>query len=140
MKRILFASALIIVIVMVLVLFVIYNTTCMFDGMGIGYYVERNNFETEFSNFDINISPGFSFSNNKLDLNTKRGVSNFAKENAIAYETHSCSGSSYYIKSGETFVGVSREEMHSKIDEVSGCDGCSVLVGYAMGNIIIKQE
>jgi hypothetical protein len=143
MKKIIVVLVLIIALILGAVMFAFFNTTCMFDGMSTGYYVERNTFEAEFKNFDVNISPDFSFSNNQLDLNTERKIYAFAKQNAIAYETHWCNGSAYYIKNGESFNEVSREKIHSFIDEKSNCNDkqfCSVLIGYAMANLVIKQE
>jgi hypothetical protein len=139
MKKAILVGLGIIIVFILIAFFISLNTTCMFDGMGRGYYVEKEAFETNFSNLDLNINQDFQF-NNQIDINNEKLIINYSKENALAYETHSCNGSAYFIKNNENFINTSRKEMHKLLEEKTGCDNCSVLIGYAMGNLLLKLE
>lgn len=132
---------LIIIILIFLTIFVIVslNTTCLFDGLGVGYYIEKDSFLNKFSNVDINISKELYF-RNEFEPLIEKEIYKYAEQNAITYETNSCNGSSYFIKNNGKEIKVSREEMFNFIKEKQSCENCSLLVGYVMGKLILQEK
>jgi len=130
---------LIIVGIIVAIIFVIYSATffsntCPYDGLTKAHFVAKYEFDSNFSNLDLNIGDG-TYSINKLGVDDEKLIREFAEKNYVAYETHDCKGSSYYIRAENENIMVSEEKMLMWIKQT----GRSIMIGTAKGKLVLQQ-
>jgi len=133
-KKQMILVGMIISIILVVYLANLFSNYCPYDGLGTAYYVSTIDFDANFYYLTLEIGDEKYIANN-LPQNEEAQVRNFAETNYVAYETHDCHGSTYFIKVDGVNIAVSEEKMMTYMKQI----GRTIMIGTAKGKLVLQQ-